>query len=194
MPLVWNLPEWLLPVNHPFCLGQELKQDRLKKKICCNFILESDEYKDTQRPCEEQKSWIFHFPSFIFQTYWKMEQMLFLLCKQTALCCLASEYLYQLSAIEPLLGKITGKTLQHLNIDPKKKLRCFHFYFFILLPLSTLLPLMRRWACLEFREPILLPDSNFPQSCKATHHSSAKNKSKYDYGAVQGAKHFILDK
>lgn len=31
MPLVWNLPEWLLPVNHPFSLGQELKQDRLKK-------------------------------------------------------------------------------------------------------------------------------------------------------------------
>lgn len=154
MPLVWNLPEWLLPVNHPFCLGQELKQ-------FYPWIWWIQRHAATL-----WRTKVMNFPfSFIYFSNLLKNGTDAFSVMQTNSAVLSRKWMaIPTSCCRTLVGQGTGKTLQHLNIDPKKKMRCSHFYFFILLPLSTLLPLMRRWACLEFREPILLPDWNFPQS------------------------------
>lgn len=120
----------------------------------CHFILESEEFKDEQETCEEQNSWIFHFHSFInFSSVlkkWNSRAMLFHKC------------LYQQAASEvQSRAKWQGKTFMW-NINPKKKPPWDfpHFYLPPFLPPSILFPLIKRWACLEFLEPIWLPDSD----------------------------------
>lgn len=119
MPLVWNLPERLLPVNHPFRLGQELKQ-------FYPWIWWIQRHAATL-----WRTKVMNFPfSFIYFSNLLKNGTDAFSVMQTNSAVLSRMWMsIPTSCYRTLVGQGTGKTLQHLNIDPKKKKTEMFFYF-----------------------------------------------------------------